>query len=245
VALPLEPQIIDVEHGQDGLNLAPTSRGGDASPDGPIEVGKPTRISIEVGSREVRHIVVMQGSHEQGLDNKTVHAGGRDGEATIVGGTGTERTVEFVPLAPGEISLGIWIDYADGTLGEQVRTIHVTPSPKEMTRFLLLQGPVMMLVLGRTPEEATMWLQPEVEYSTLQYPIYFRNSEDIQLSVEQSATAPVVQVDKYGLVHGLRPGKAVIVGTFGGMKSRVGVTVYSSANVPGWYGHPPPRNPRP
>ena len=68
---------------------------------------------------------------------------------------------------------------------------------------------------------------PMATYDGAKYPIRFKDSSQIVLSVEQDAGDPVISVDKNGMVHALREGKAAITGEYAGIKDEIEVTVES------------------
>jgi hypothetical protein len=74
-----------------------------------------------------------------------------------------------------------------------------------------------------------------VTYEGVKFPIYLDDSSQIKLSVEQDEGNPVISVDKIGMVHALREGRAVLVGDFDGVIDRIQVTVYSKEDAPEGY----------
>ena len=57
----------------------------------------------------------------------------------------------------------------------------------------------------------------------------------IKFTVMQPPGDPVMLLDANGMVHGLRPGKATIIGDFDGVKDQVVVTVYAKESAPSGY----------
>jgi DNA modification methylase len=94
---------------------------------------------------------------------------------------------------------------------------------------------VLPIVLEDKDEDRQWWLEPEVYYNQLDYPIYLSDSSQIKFTVEQSENSPVIRLDSNGMVHGLRPGKAKIIASFDGVVDTVVVTVYTTESAPAGY----------
>jgi hypothetical protein len=230
---PAEPQVIEIDIGKAGGSTVQFGKPQSAVSQGGVEVGQPTTISVAVDNREVLGIFVEQRIGDSIINNERERDPRSKGEAKIVGGSGTTRTIEFTPWQVGNLDLFVCISYADGGVAVQPRSLHVSPTAKGLTRFSLNDGfSVMPIVLGAEEMKSKGWLFPEATYSTLKYPVRLHDSSEIRLTVQQSVTEPVVRVDSNGQIYGLRPGKAVVTGSFGGLTSRVTVMVYSKENDP-------------
>jgi hypothetical protein len=235
---PAEPQVIEIENGREVQT--PVAPGGPRSvvTRGGVEVGQPTRIVVTVGNRPVRSIGVDQAVGDNGISNESTTDVKLDGEAKIVAQDATTRTIEVTPLAPGTVKVGVYVAYEDGDVVVQVHTLHVNGVSKGLTKFYVdMAWTAISVVIG--DEEHREFLQPEVYYSSLKYPIYLKGLEQVRLTIQQSATAPVISVDSDGIVHGLRPGKATVTGSYGGLTNSVEVIVYTKENDPARRWHLP------
>lgn len=144
------------------------------------------------------------------------------------------KVIEIVPAELGAVDLQVDVMYADNAYVLQTLHLNVLPSAKGLKAFGL--GPdEMPLVLEDKEEDRQEWLMPLLEYEALKYEIHLWDTSLIPITVEQPNDDPVICVDKNGLVHALREGKAVIVGDMDGFKSRVKVTVYTKENAPSGY----------
>lgn len=196
----------------------------------PDEAGlaQPTRIELDLPRSALA--IRACGSHENrsGFEDILVNSGRKVGcsEARAISAKGMHQTIEFYPLDIGPLRVSIMVIYADRHFAAQLYDLSVRPSARDIKRFSLNQGlPEMAIVLGCDEQSSRTWLDPEVEYETLKYPLHLYNSEEIPLSVDQPDD-PIVRVDPSGLVHGLRPGKAIITGSFDGVTDHATVHVY-------------------
>jgi hypothetical protein len=93
---------------------------------------------------------------------------------------------------------------------------------------MLDRGAVFVsLILEDGEKDRQQLLRPMVTYDGVTYPISLNDCSQLKLSLEQYEGNPVVQIDKDGMVHALREGKAVLLGDFDGVQDRVQVTVFS------------------
>jgi hypothetical protein len=230
---PPEPQVIDVEKGETGLEPVRHAHVKAAAPSASIdsaELGKPARFTIDVGDRRVRSISATEEANAKVLESRGLRDTPKNIAAKIVDQNGTQRTMEIVPLEPGTVDVVFYINYADGPMVQQTRTINVSASPKGLTKFYILSGGASMsLVIGAKEADRQASLSPQAYYSNLKYPVLLVNMDGIRFNVLQSQIAPAIRLDSDGVVHGLRMGKAVITGNFGGMKDSVTVTVSAKA----------------
>jgi len=235
---PAEPQVIEIAPGSDVQMPVPVEERRTAGAHTGVEVGQPTRIVVTVGNRPVRSIGVEQAVGDNGISNESPQDVKLDGEAKIVAQDATTRTIEIIPEAPGTVKVVVYVAYEDGDVVGQVYTLHVNGVSKGLTKFYVdMAWTAISVVIG--DEEHRTFLQPEVYYSSLKYPIYLKGLEQVRLTIQQSATAPVISVDSYGIVHGLRPGKAIVTGYYGGLTNSVEVIVYAKENDPALRWHLP------
>jgi hypothetical protein len=121
-------------------------------------------------------------------------------------------------------------------MAEQTCPLHVVAPANGVTKFSLYHGaPAISLILGGDAESGQIRLAPEVFSEGRDYPIYLTDASQVKLEVGQPED-PVVAIDSDGLIRGLRPGKASVTGTFGGIQERILVYVYSANNAPAGYG---------
>jgi len=207
-------------------------------PEQPAGLGQPVRIQLKVKGPRLVGVSVDQSSpgtgHEFKNESNGVPVG--SGRATIVSQQGGAATIEITPLQTGWIRLRIAALFADGGLAQQEYQINVVPSASGLNRFELNQGfKTLALVLEDRDEDREAYLVPEVQYDALRYPIYLESSEPLKLTVDQPEDDPVIQVDSNGLIHGLRPGTAVITADFDGIQDSIQVDVYTKEGAPAGY----------
>lgn len=199
------------------------------------ELAQPTQIELDLPPRGLRAIDVCgttENESEDDAGNQLVGSGRQVGcgEASVLSAEGTHRVIEFYPLNTGRVHVAITVVYADMHFAEQTYDLKVKPSSKSLKHFYLTPLGAVPIVLGCGNDQAS--LTPEVYYQTLQYPLYLHNVEQIRLSVDQPEDDPVIRVDSTGIIHGLRPGKAVLTGNFDGVADHVTVDVYSNEGRP-------------
>jgi hypothetical protein len=222
------------------MTSSPTPRFFDAGdrmtaviPDHPVELGQPVRISLKFTDPNVIGIGEVQTEGDHTFSNIRSGSAVGSGAAKIVYDTGLTKTMEVIPLATGKLKLGIMSSFADGGFAAQNYTLEVAPSAKGLKHFFLNHGsPVLAIVLEDKPQDRQKWLAPEVAYQQLEYPIYLENSNQIRFTALQPTATPVILLDANGMVHGLRPGKATIIGDFDGVEDKVVVTVYTKESAP-------------
>jgi hypothetical protein len=64
-----------------------------------------------------------------------------------------------------------------------------------------------------------------VTYASVKYPIRLIDSKQLSFTVEQSASDPVIQLDRNGFIRALRIGEATITGDFAGVRDQITVLV--------------------
>lgn len=205
-------------------------------PDHPVELGQPLRITLNLTDPHVIGIAEEQGEGDHTFSNISSGFAVGSGDARIVSDTGLAKTMEVIPLGVGKLTFGIMVFFADGGIAQKSYTLEVAPSSKGLKNFFLNHGSRgLAIVLEDKPEDRQSWLSPEVSYRQLEYPIYLEDSSQIKFTVQQAADKPVILLDPNGMVHGLRPGKATIIGDFDGVKDELVVTVYTKESAPAGY----------
>jgi len=211
-------------------------------PAGPIKLAQPFRVRLEILSGEVDSIGVTQHIDAEWFANKSNGVEVGSSTAKIVEDNGIEKTIEIVPLQLGNITFDIDVFFTDGGRAYKSFQVRAKPSSKGLTRLKLNSGSTLLaLVLEEKEKDRQELLTLKAEYSTLESPIYLRNLTEIKFSVEQPEFDPVIRVDGRGLVHALRPGNAVLVADFDGVKVKIKVRVYSQDEAPSDYRYDHPR----
>jgi len=152
------------------------------------------------------------------------------GKAKIISDDGTTKVIEVMPAQLGKVTITLNSLYSDNA--EAVQTIHVNvyPTAKGLEHFSLGVGRRLDLALDGE-RQGERWLRPRLTYSTLD--LYANGADTIKLTVDQPEDDPVIRLDKNGLIHPLRAGKAIIIGDIEGVQDRVEVAVYrTNAEVP-------------
>jgi hypothetical protein len=158
------------------------------------------------------------------------------GPAKIMREEGATKVIEITPLEVGPVDVEIGAVYSDNAVARQIVHLNVAPSAKGLKKFSLDRGSnFMALVLEDEETDRQQPLRPMVTYEGVKFPIYLQDSSQIKLSLEQDEGNPVIRVDKSGMVHALREGKATIAGEFGGVIDKIQVTVYSKEDAPEGY----------
>jgi hypothetical protein len=209
-------------------------------PDRQVEVAQPLRIPLTVAGGEIVSVIVSQGNTEETFDNESAVDGSAvgSGDANVVHDDGATKTIEIVPLQVGKVKLDITVFYADGGIAHFGDSLTVAPSSKGLRKFSLNGAfSVVPIVLEDKDEDRQFWLSPEVEYTALKNPLYLTDSTQIKFTIEQPESAPVISLDSNGMIHGLRPGRAVITGEFDGVRDKITVEVYTKENAPSGYRH--------
>lgn len=194
-------------------------------PEGDVPLGNPVELKVTLAPGEVLDELDVEQPTSQG-----------SGTARIVREDGLTKTIQVVPTQIGPLDVVVFSRYADHTFAMKLVHLNVVACAKGLKKFHLNQGfPALPLVLEDKEEDRQSWLSPEVEYKDVKYPIYLQDSSQIKLSVQQDEASPVIRVDKNGMVHALRKGKAVIVGDFDGVIDRISVSVYTKEGAPAGY----------
>jgi hypothetical protein len=196
------------------------------------------RIALRVAGPSVADIAVDQTGASGSLRNVSDAVPVGCGRAKILSQDAGSATVEVTPLALGSITLRVSVLFADGGLAARDFHLNVVPSAQGLAQFDLNKGfKVLALVLDDREQDRQAYLSPVVQYRRLRDPIYLDGSGELHLTVDQAEDDPVIEVDPNGLVHGLRPGTAIISGDLDGVRDSIAVTVYSQEDAPPGYGH--------
>jgi len=200
----------------------------------PAKLGQPLLIPIHFTSGTVAAIAADQaGPRNTYLHNERTGTPDGDLSTKVVHEDATSQTIEIIPQQVGEVVVSILVRFADGGIAQREVSLQVVPCATGLKRFTLNKMfRVISLVMDDREVDLQTWLQPTVQYDSLKYPIYLTNAEQLTMSVEQPAGDPVIDVDKFGLIRALRPGKAVITGIFDGVADKVTVTVHSREDAP-------------
>ena len=203
-------------------------------PEGPVRLAQSLSVPIRFTGGKILRIGVTESLPDHSfLSNEKKDTPTGDLETRILQSTEDSRTIEVIPFQVGEVEISILAAFEDGGIAVKDFPIQVVPCAIGLTKFTLLHSfPGMPIVLVDREEERQQMLTPEVRYESLKYPIYLHNSEQLKLSVSQPGEQPVIEVNKYGLVQGLSPGRAVITGWFDGVQAKITVIVYSKENAP-------------
>lgn len=206
------------------LNITPLGRS--------VELAQPLQLQLTLTNANVSLIVVMQSDGESELKNLSTGVEVGSGVAKIVEDHGLTKTIEVVPLQVGTVQLSVFVSFADGGMSMNTFQLDVVPGYTGVKAFHLDQGfSTLPLELTDKPDAAQHWLFPEVEYDQLDYPVKLKDSTSVTMVVDQPEDNPVISLDGNGMVHGLRPGKARITGSFAGLKDTVEVDVRTTPLV--------------
>ena len=191
--------------------------------DGPstdVALGSPVRLHLNVPPGKITAI----GYHELGAYGQIDTAD--SGTAKIVEDQGDSKAIEVWPLQLGEVGVSVTVLNADNSTGEQSVKLNVVPSATGLTQFAIDQGfHRVELKLNGHESEDTHWLVPLVTYASVKYPIRLIDSKQLSFTVEQSASDPVIQLDRNGFIRALRIGEATITGDFAGVRDQITVLV--------------------
>jgi hypothetical protein len=197
-------------------------------PDRPVGLAQPLQIPLSFTDKNVASISVAQYNDGQSFKNKSGGSSVGSGRAKVIRDDGLTKTIEIIPLQVGVLNVEVVATFEDGGISKKSYQLNVIPSAKGVRKFHLNKGfDVFPIVLGDKDEDRPVSLSPEVYYDQLDYPIYLTDSSQIKFTVKQPDGEPVIRLDGNGMVHGLRPGIARIVGDFDGAQDSVTVQVYA------------------
>lgn len=207
-------------------------------PQGPVALGRTLSIPLSFRGGKVAGVWAIQRSATTGHEFKNVFNDEEavTGRARIVSQDASRVTIEVTPLQLGPLRLKIAVLFADGGLAVETYQLNAAPSASGAKSFELNGGfKSLALVLEDKEEDRQTFLTPQVEFDGLLYPVKLDGSDRLNVSVDQPLETPVIRVDAKGLVHALRPGTAVIIADFDGVKDSVTVDVYSKEDAPAGY----------
>ena len=157
--------------------------------------------------------------------------GSRD--ASVVRDDVDVKVIQITPLQLGTIDVDVTVSFQDGGVAQKNLQVHVVPNAKGVKHFYINHGShTLGLVLEDKAEDRQSWLEPEVSYDWLEYPIYIKDSTGLRFTVEQPADNPIIRLDADGMIHALRIGQAKIIADFDGVQDSVVVDVYSKNDAP-------------
>jgi pimeloyl-ACP methyl ester carboxylesterase len=228
----------ELQGGDGGARLLAQERLSIDTPEQTVALGQPVEITLHHSGGQIVDLAVDQtsASSHAGLRNESAGERVGSGRAKVISREGGITTIEVVPLKTGLVDLAIGAVFADGGFAVQHSQLNVVPSATGVRRFDLNGGfRVLALVLEDREEDSQASLYPEVQYDSMRDPIRLDNAEALNLTVEQPENDPVIHVDANGVVHAIRPGRAVVRGEFAGLADSVTVDVYTKESAPAGY----------
>ena len=152
---------------------------------------------------------------------------GVGGSAKLIREDGGAKVIEVIPAQLGWVTIEIAaINVHDMSIMQKDIQVYVYPVAKGLKRFDLGVGKKLDLSLDGE-RHGERWLKPNLIYMNLGV-VNADDAEAINLTVDQPEDDPVIRLDRNGLIHPLRPGKATILGDVEGVQDRVEVTVYGT-----------------
>jgi hypothetical protein len=205
-------------------------------PEHDVYLGQPVEIPLKLSEGNIVAMSIMQRSNGRHLQNRSYGRPVGVGNAKIVNDGALLKTIEVIPLQLGQVDLDLFVAFADGGISRTSYSLNVVPSAKGLKKFSLNHGSnAVAVVLDDENEDREVWLAPEVYYDGLDFPIFVNDSTGIKFTVKQSESDPVILLDRDGMVHGLRPGKATITADFDGIRDSLMVEVYTKDTAPVGY----------
>ena len=207
-----------------------TDRASVESPKGDVSLGNWLTIPVKFAPGKLVGLHVSQSVPSHNLPPQGVLP------VKVTLSDGLPTAIQIVPAQLGSLTLNISAVYNDNGYVDLELHLNVVPSAHGLKQFWLDQGGHSIpLVLEDKEQDRQLTLMPTVQYDALPMEIYLDDATQIKLSVEQDEGNPVIRVDKTGLVHALREGRAVIVGDFDGKIDKVTADVYSKQDAPVGY----------
>jgi hypothetical protein len=196
------------------------------APDHPVELGQPLEIPVRISRGKLTRLAFNQ--KRSGVDDaslpyivvtgtaeKNCHA--NEGAACILRDEGSSKVIEIVPLALGEEKVAIGASFDDRGPAEKYFRMRVVPTAKGLERIQLDDRP---------GPDGLRHLYAMAKYEHLEGYVGPLQMEDLKLTVEQPADAPVLRVDPDGVEHDIGNGDATIVAEYGGVKGRLGMRIW-------------------
>ena len=138
----------------------------------------------------------------------------------------TGKFIEIVPLALGNLEVGIAVYFEDGGFDQRFFRMKVVPSAQGLESYRgyetqLLQLPEGLERRSSTPlmaEVTYKGIQGDIGHNGTQSAIRLYSLQGVKFSIQQPPGPAVVDVDEKGVVRALHPGEAVVVADFDGVK---------------------------
>jgi hypothetical protein len=181
-------------------------------PDQPVELAQPLNIPITVTEGKIRFLTVrqkMKGSDASILwssrpPSKVQVPGAQHDEPNILRDDDEPKVIELVPVALGEETVSVAVEFKDGGFDERYFHIKTVPS----------DGGLEQIELNlQSPPNARPHLTACLKYSQVANCIFLPTLEGLRITVDQPGRA-VVRIDPDGTIHELSVGTATVsVGT--------------------------------
>jgi hypothetical protein len=193
-------------------------------PSGPVEFGQPVKIPLKISANGVRQIQFAQHTSARNsffmAQNWPKGSGGLNHRlaAGVIDtpGSNVPAEIQIVPLALGEMTVGVAAEFDDHGFSQRFFRLHVIPSAKGLLGIELSSNKL---------RDGRMHLDVVAKYEQFTNPVPITNLQGVKISVDQPQDAPVIRVDEEGIVHELRPGAAVITANFAGATARLPITI--------------------
>ena len=143
----------------------------------------------------------------------------------------TGKCVEIVPLALGNLEVGIAVYFEDGGFDQRFFRLTVVPSSQGLESFRGYE-PEQLQVPEEPGRRRSTPLMAEVSYKGIQDTIRLYSLPGVRFRVRQPPGPPVVEVDDKGVVQGLHAGEAVIEADVDRMKWEYPVHVSDRQHLP-------------
>jgi pimeloyl-ACP methyl ester carboxylesterase len=183
-------------------------------------LGNPIRLHLTAPPGKISTIHYYELAQHGDIDT------GDSGIADVVEDEGENKTIEVRPLQLGEIEVVVTVLFADNSTGKQSVKVNVLPSAVGLTQFTADQGfHFVELKLNGSKDKNEHWLVPIVTYSGVKYPIRLGDSSQLSFTIDQSASDPVIEINRDGLIRALRTGDAIITVDFAGVRDQIKVRV--------------------
>jgi hypothetical protein len=203
------------------------------APDRPAGLGQPVQIPVRLFSDRVRYIFFRQWIYNNGRDI-TIPSNARGANGALLSandlvpvgesrvsplkdGGETGKFIQIVPLALGNLEVGIGVYFEDGGLAERFFRMKVVPSSQGLESFRGYE-PEILQVPEEPERRRSAPLMAEVTYKGIQDPIRLNSLEGVSFTIRQPPGPPVIEVDEKGWVRALHAGDAVVVADFAGIK---------------------------
>lgn len=129
--------------------------------------------------------------------------------------------VRITPKLLGPVQFGIRIQFADNTVAMRTLRISVAPPSTQPLAFSANSLPVLVLTLDS--DTASAMPAPSAVYPPVgQIDL---DTRSVEWRVAAQRSAPVIRIERDGLIHALRPGEARVEARFGRSTSTFGVIV--------------------